>query len=402
MNGISAEPTLSMRGLPDQQPEGFSLQWLALLSWELLYADGEIDHYRVHVPGCSPTWLIARCSARLVESGFRRIEHEFSIAPRLDPGWALMPLAVLHTPDGPLLVANDPGGKSLHEVADGSLSISLFLRLAIGAAHALSQAHGNGLLHRDIKPSNFIQGDDGFVRLTGFGVTVERQPGGPHSVSDSICGTLAYMSPEQARRVDRKADERSDLYSLGMTFYEWLTGQLPFEASDAVEWVYCHVARQPPSPRQFRDSIPMPLAQLILKLIAKNPADRYQNAFRLEMDLRECLAQWSEFQHIAAFEPALQRHLPQGNERRGLIARCEELQALHGVFSRVSHTGGCEMVLLSGSSGTGKTTLVRQLQQDLALHRVLFASGKFDQAQYNAPYASLAQALRSLIMRVLG
>ncbi|WP_080482120.1 trifunctional serine/threonine-protein kinase/ATP-binding protein/sensor histidine kinase [Pseudomonas syringae] len=402
MSGIRAEPTLSMRGLPDQQPEGFSLQWLALLSWEQLYADGEIDHYRVHVPGCSPTWLIARCSARLVESGFRRIEHEFSIAPRLDPGWALMPLAVLHTPDGPLLVANDPGGKSLHEVADGSLSISLFLRLAIGAAHALSQAHGNGLLHRDIKPSNFIQGDDGFVRLTGFGVTVERQPGGPHSVSDSICGTLAYMSPEQARRVDRQADERSDLYSLGMTFYEWLTGQLPFEASDAVEWVYCHVARQPPSPRQFRDSIPMPLAQLILKLIAKNPADRYQTAFRLEMDLRECLAQWSEFQHIAAFEPALQRDLPQGNERRGLIARCEELQALHAVFSRVSHTSSCEMVLLSGSSGTGKTTLVRQLQQDLALNRVLFASGKFDQAQYNAPYASLAQALRSLIMRVVG
>ncbi|HEX8594560.1 MAG TPA: AAA family ATPase [Pseudomonas sp.] len=402
MSGIIAEPTLSMRSLPDQQPEGFSPQWLALLSWERLYADGEIDHYRVRVPGCSPTWRVARCSERLIESGFRRIEHEFSIAPRLDPGWALMPLALLHTPDGPLLVSNDPGGKSLHEVADGSLTINHFLRLAIGAANAVSQAHGNGLLHRDIKPSNFIQGDDGLVRLTGFGVTVERHPDGPRSVSDSICGTLAYMSPEQARRVDRQADERSDLYSLGMTFYEWLAGQLPFEASDAVEWVYCHVARQPPSPRLFRDSIPPPLAQLILRMIAKNPADRYQSAFRLEMDLRECLAQWGEFQHIAEFEPALQHDFSRGSEGRGLIGRCEELQALHAAFSRVTRSSDCAMVLLSGNSGAGKTTLVRQLQQDLALNRVLFASGKFDQANYNTPYSSLAQALRSLIMRVVG
>lgn len=169
-----------------------------------------------------------------------------------------------------------------------------------------------------------------------------------------------------------------------------------------MEWVYCHVARQPPSPRQFRDSIPVPLAQLILQLIAKNPADRYQTACSLESDLRKCLAQWREFQHISAFEPAGRDHRHQGNEQQVLLAMPVEHQALHAAFARVAQTGLCELMLLSGQAGAGKSTLVRQLHQDLTLSRVLFASGKFDQSVHNRPYASLAQALRSLIMRVLG
>jgi predicted ATPase/signal transduction histidine kinase len=402
MSGIRAEPSFSLRVLADQQDQGFSPQWLALLTWQLLFVDGEIDRYRVHVPGCSRQWLIARSSSVIVDNGFRRLEHEFSLAPGLGPTWALLPLAMLHTAEGPLLISNDPGGRPLHQLADGTLSIARFLRIAVGAAHALGQAHGAGLLHRDIKPCHFIQGSDGVVLLTGFGVSVLRRPGELPKGPDSICGTLAYMSPEQARRVDRHADERSDLYALGMTLYEWLTGQLPFEASDAVEWVYCHVARQPPSPRQFRESIPLPLAELILKLIAKNPADRYQSAFSLETDLRDYLAQWNEYQHISAFEPACRDQPSPGRERTVLLARAVQTQALNAAFSRVVQTGACEVVLLSGQAGTGKSTLVRQLHQDLALNRVLFASGKFDQSGHNTPYASLAQALRSLVMRVLG
>lgn len=400
MNGISAEPITSIRVMADRQVEGYTAQWLKLLSWELLFVDGEVDRYRAHVPGCARRWLISRASAGLLERGLRRIEQQYLLAPLLDPDWALPPVAVLHTPEGPLLICDDPGGQSLDEVADGSLSIDGFLRLAISASHALARAHGKGLLHRDIKPGNLIRGADGKVRLTGFGLSIGA--GDAALIDDAICATLAYMSPEQARRVERQADERSDLYSLGMTFYEWITGRLPFHASDAVEWVYCHVARQPPSPQQFRASIPAPLARLILDLIAKNPADRYQSAASLEADLRECLAQWNQFQHIATFEPACRDTRPQASEYKVLVPRPVESQALQAAFSRVAQCGRCEVVLLSGQTGAGKSTLVRQLHQDLALTRVWFASGKFDPNRPNMPYASLAQALRSLVMRVIG
>jgi len=396
MSGIKAEPIASIRVMADRQVEGYTPQWLTLLSWELLFVDGEVDRYRAHVPGCARRWLITRASAGLLERGLRRIEHEYLLAPLLEPDWSVPPVAVLHTPEGPLLICDDPGGQSLDQVADGALSIDAFLRLAIGAAHALARAHGKGLVHCDIKPCSLIQGPDGKVRLTGFGVSPATGEG---PGADSICATLAYMAPEQARRVGRQADERSDLYALGMTFYEWLTGRLPFEAGDAVEWVYCHVARQPPSPQQFRSSIPAPLARVILDLIAKNPADRYQSASRLEADLRECLAQWSEFQHIATFEPACRDVSARGAESSALFLRPEENQALRAAFARVAQSGQCELVLLSGEAGVGKSTLVRQLHQDLALSQVVFASGKFDP---DSPYASLAQALRSLVMRVLG
>jgi len=400
MNGISAEPIASIRVMADRQVEGYTPQWLELLSWELLFVDGEVDRYRAHVPGCARRWLISRASTGLMEHGLRRIEHQYLLAPLLEPDWAVPPVAVLHTPEGPLLICDDPGGQSLDELADGSLSIDGFLRLAIGAAHALACAHGKGLLHRDIKPCNMIRGADGKVRLIGFGLVLGT--GDAAAIDDAICATLAYMSPEQARRVERQADQRSDLYSLGMTFYELITGRLPFDASDAVEWVYCHVARQPVSPQQFRASIPAPLARLILDLIAKNPADRYQTALNLEADLRECLAQWNQFQHIAAFEPACRDAGSQAAEYKVLVPRPVESRALQAAFSRVAQSGACEVVLVSGQAGAGKSTLVRQLHQSLALSQVMFTSGKFDPSLPSTPYASLAQALRSLVMRIVG
>ncbi len=268
-----------------------------------MYRDGDLDHYRVSLPGSDETWRTVRPVSPSAGSALGRVEHEFSLADKLLPEWSLHPLALLQTSDGLLLVLSDPGGVPLHDPAQEGLGVQRFLELAIGAAAALGQAHGNGLLHRDIKPCNLVEGADGIVRLTGFGLSLELGHGEHAAVSDSICGTLAYMSPEQARRVERQADQRSDLYSLGMTFYEWLTGQLPFDATDAVEWVYSHVARQPPPLSQFRGDIPTPLATLVLKLVAKNPAERYQRATGLEADLRECLAQWRQFQDIPDFEP---------------------------------------------------------------------------------------------------
>lgn len=178
------------------------------------------------------------------------------------------------------------------------LPIERFIQRAMAAAAALAGVHEAGLLHRDVRPDNLIEDADGAMRLSGLGLDVDVHPALPLPAPDPVYSSLAYMAPEQARRVERQADQRSDLYALGMTFYEWLAGRLPFTATDALEWVYCHVARIPSPLSQHRGDIPAPLADLVHRLIAKNPDDRYQSAVGLHRDLTEMLRQWQQLGDI--------------------------------------------------------------------------------------------------------
>jgi signal transduction histidine kinase len=178
------------------------------------------------------------------------------------------------------------------------LPIERFIQRAMAAAAALAGVHEAGLLHRDIRPDNLIEDANGAIQLSGLGLSVDVHAESALQASEPVFSSLAYMAPEQARRVQRQADQRSDLYALGMTFYEWLAGRLPFSASDAVEWVYCHVARIPPPLTQHRGDIPAPLADLVHRLIAKNPDDRYQSAAGLQRDLGEMLRQWQRLGDI--------------------------------------------------------------------------------------------------------
>ena len=166
------------------------------------------------------------------------------------------------------------------------------LRVAIGVTKALGQAHRQGLIHKDIKPANVLVDGDDNVWLTGFGIASrlprERQAPAPPEI---IAGTLAYMAPEQTGRMNRSIDTRSDLYSLGATLYQMLTGHLPFDAADPLEWVHCHIARQPTPPRDCA-AVPEPLSAIAMKLLAKSAEERYQTAAGLEADLQHCLAEW--------------------------------------------------------------------------------------------------------------
>ena len=181
------------------------------------------------------------------------------------------------------------------------LDLTRFLRIAIGLAKALGQVHRHGLIHKDIKPANVLVDDAGNVWLTGFGIASrlprERQAPAPPEI---IAGTLAYMAPEQTGRMNRSIDARSDLYSLGVTLYQMLTGALPFTAADPLEWVHCHIARQPAPPGD-RAAVPEPLSAIIMKLLAKNAEERYQTASGLEADLRRCLAEWQSHGRIDPF-----------------------------------------------------------------------------------------------------
>lgn len=397
--------------LPNQPPQAlvttrravadYNQQWLQQLDWALLLVDGEVARYRVRSPDAVREWLVVRPAAAATENVFRRIQHEYAMRESLDPVWAVVPVALLSSADGPLLILDESGGRSLNECARETLSISVFLRLAIGATQALARAHACGLLHHDIKPCNFIEGEDGLVRLTAFALSTHPDCPQPEVV-DTISGSLAYMSPEQAGRVNNLVDQRSDLYSLGVTFYELLTRRLPFDGDDPVEWLHQHLARQPVAPEHYRDDIPQPLSAVILKLLAKSPTVRYACAKDLEDDLRLCLVQWNEFQHIRPFEPGKDGR---GGARlfpSGLIARESQLAELHRCIARVSSTGMGETALICGQTGTGKSALVRQLHRDLGGSRMMFATGKFDQSRTTTPYAALSLALRALLLRVLG
>src|SRR6202021_1552019 len=207
--------------------------------------------YRGHQGGhASPVLVLALSAEHPSPQSLRRLEHEYSLAAELEPAWAAKPLALSRHEGRTILVLKDPGGEPLDLVLVRNqgkpLDLTRVLRIAIGLTAALGQVHRRGLIHKDIKPANVLGGGDGTVWLTGFGIASrlprESQAPAPPGI---IVGTLAYMAPEQTGRMNRSIDARSDLYSLGVTLYQMLTGILPFFATDPLEWVHCHIARQP-------------------------------------------------------------------------------------------------------------------------------------------------------------
>src|SRR6266540_2419602 len=216
-----------------------------------------------------------------------------------------------------------------------------------------------------------------------------------------IEGSLPYMSPEQTGRMNRALDSRSDLYSLGVTFYQMLTGRLPFEASDPLEWIHCHVARAPPSPAQIIPGLPEAVVRIVMKLLAKMAEDRYQTARGLVHDLERCREQWRERRRVDPF-PLAARDVPDRLQiPQRLYGREGQVAELLRAFEHVADTGASELVLVSGYSGIGKSSLVHELVKPILGRRGLFAAGKFDQYKRDVPYSTIVQAFRGLVLDLL-
>ncbi|WP_426426264.1 trifunctional serine/threonine-protein kinase/ATP-binding protein/sensor histidine kinase [Bradyrhizobium genosp. A] len=332
-----------------------------------------------------------------------RFTHYHDLKDELDDAWAVRPLELVRERGQTMLLLEDTGGEPLVRLLGAPMDVGGFLRLAIGIAGALGKAHRRGLVHKDLKPDHILVNcTDGQVRLTGFGIASrllrERQA---LESPETIAGTLAYMAPEQTGRMNRSMDSRSDLYSLGITFYQMLTGSLPFMASDPMEWIHCHIARQPLPPSERLDNIPAPVSAIIMKLLAKTAEERYQTATGVESDLRRCLAAWEAPHRIDDF--TLGRHdvpdrllIPEK-----LYGRAREVETLLTVFDRIVEGGAPELVLVSGYSGIGKSSVVNELHKVLVPPRGLFASGKFDQYKRDIPYSTLVQAFQSLVRPLL-
>jgi PAS domain S-box-containing protein len=334
----------------------------------------------------------------------RRLQEEYALQSELDSAYVVRSLSTGQDHCRPMVILEDPLGTPLDLLLNGAMDVAQFLRLAIRVAAALGHVHSRGLVHKDIKPANILVNDGrDQAWLMGLGMASrlprERQSS---QVSEYLVGTLAYMAPEQTGRMNRSIDSRSDLYSLGVTFYEMLTGTLPFTASDPMEWVHCHIARQPTPPCEKVSGVPPAVSAIVMKLLAKTAEERYQTAAGVESDLRRCLAEW-ETQHRIDEFPLGEHDTP---DRllipEKLYGRESEIGALLTAFDRVVAGGKPELTLVSGYSGVGKSSVVNELQKSLVPPRGLFASGKFDQYKRDIPYATLAQAFQSLVQRLLG
>src|ERR1700687_1807175 len=364
--------------------------------------EGDIGLYRGSGNGLAPILLVAAEETSL--GCVERLEHEYALKAELDADWAARPVARTHDNGRMTLVLEDPGGAPVDRLLGRPLHVSHFLRIAIPLAGALRRVHERGLIHKDIKPANIlVDAASGGVWLTGFGIASrlprEHQAPAPPEV---IAGTLAYMAPEQSGRMNRSADSRSDLYALGVTFYEMLTGTLPFTAADPMEWVHCHIARQPMPPSEQVAGVPGPLSAIVMKLLAKTAEERYQTAAGVEADLRRSLAEWESHGRIDPFRLGADDVSDRLLIPEKLYGREREIDALIAVFDKVVAQDTTELVLVSGYSGVGKSSVVNELHKGPVPSRGLFASGKFDQYKRDIPYATLAQAFQSLIRSLLG
>jgi PAS domain S-box-containing protein len=332
-----------------------------------------------------------------------RLAHEYALKDQLDSAWAARPLGLERDRGRPVLLLEDPGGEPLERLVSERMEIGRFLQLAIGVATALGKIHQRGIVHRDVKPAHILVNcADGQVRFTGFGLasrlTHERRaPAAP----DFIVGTLPYMAPEQTGWMNRSIDFRSDLYSLGVTFYQMLTGSLPFLAMHPMEWVHCHIARKPLPPSERVNAVPAALSAIVLKLLAKSPEQRYQSAAGLEHDLRRCLGEWEtrgcieEFR-LGQYDTPDRLLIPEK-----LYGRESEIETLLAAFDGIIKSGAPRLMLVSGESGSGKSSVVNELHRILALSQGLFASGKFDRYKRDIPYATLVQAFQGLVRSLL-
>ena len=318
------------------------------------------------------------------------IIHEHEISRNLEIDGVLRPLELVACESGSALIMENTNCLPLRKLMDQArLDLLDSLKVAVSLTSTLKEVHQQGIIHKMINPLNiFVDPALGTVKLTCFG-----------QASRLSREKLPYISPEQSGRMNHPLDYRSDFYSLGATLYELFTGKVPFESREDIEIIHGHIARQPLSLDKIEPQVPKILSRLVLKLMGKRTDERYQVHSALLNDLLICVKQLENHGHISEF-PLAQLDIPKELQiAPGLYGREDEIAELETVLERVSQ-GGTEMVLVSGTAGVGKTSLVGEIQRSIAQKNSFFISGKFDQLRHNIPYSALIQGLRKLIREV--
>ena len=332
-----------------------------------------------------------------------QFRNQYTIAKNLDLPGIVKPLALETHGNGYALVMPSDGYISLGEWRQREFSMVDFLTTAIQLAEILHGLYQNRVIHKDIKPANIlIHPQTKQVKLIDFSIS-SLLPKETLQISNPnvLEGTLAYISPEHTGRMNRGIDYRTDFYSLGVTFYELLTGELPFQSDDPLELVHCHIAKLPIFPKTGRQENPQILSNLVMKLMAKNAEDRYQSALGLKHDLEQCLKQWKEAGEIEPFELGERDRSDRFTIPEKLYGRGTEVETLLNTFERVA-AGSTELMLVAGFSGIGKTAVVNEVHKPIVRQRGYFIKGKFDQFNRNIPFSAFVQAFRDLMGQLLG
>ncbi|MEO1399737.1 MAG: AAA family ATPase [Cyanobacteria bacterium J06635_1] len=375
---------------------------------ELIYAGTRSLIYRgIRQVDGRPVVLKTLAATYPTLGAIANLKHEYEVLSGLNIPDIIKPIEWKSPTASPVLVLEDFQGLSLREwiQQQRELSLSAFLPVALKLARVLDQLHQAQLIHRDIKPSNIlIDPVTEGIKLIDFGLasklTQTAQVLNNQPNHRTVAGTYAYMSPEQTGRMNRTVDYRTDLYSLGITFYEMLTGQLPFQATDPMAWVHSHIAKAPTPLQDITPEIPETIAQIVAKLLAKTAEDRYQQAQGLYVDLQICFDQLNTLGAIAPFAIGARDRSGQFQLPQILYGRASEILTLMSTFDRISQ-GAVELTLVSGYSGIGKSALVHEIHKPVVRQRGYFIAGKFDQLRRNVPYESVIQAFQDLVRQLL-
>ena len=360
-----------------------------------------------------------------------QFRNQYTIAKNLDLSGIVKPLALENYRNGYVLVMEDEGCVSLKQeignrggMGRSANSLKEFLNIAIQIVQTLEGLSRNRIIHKDIKPDNIlIHPETKQVKLIDFSIASLLPRENQEIQNPNVLeGTLAYMSPEQTGRMNRGIDYRTDFYSLGVTFYELLTGQLPFQSTDPIELVHCHIARIPTGPIELAPTIPQMVNDIVMKLMAKTAEERYQSAFGLRLDLETCLQQYSEKGSISPFPLGERDMCDRFVIPEKLYGREAEVATLLAAFDRVAGRdgeigettpskihpplskegqGGVELMLVAGFSGIGKTAVVNEVHKPIVCQRGYFIKGKFDQFKRNIPFWAWVQAFQNLMRQLL-
>ncbi|MEG4588712.1 AAA family ATPase [Microcoleus sp. MOSTC5] len=364
--------------------------------------------------------------------------NQYTIAKNLNLPGIIQTYSLEAYQNGYALIVEDFGGISLKEwTGKGKTVPSLveFFQIAIDLCNTLDILCRQRIIHKDIKPANIlINPETKQVKLIDFSIASLLPRETQTLMNPNVLeGTLSYLSPEQTGRMNRGLDYRTDFYSLGVTFYELLTGKLPFQSSDPMELLHCHIAKQPPSVREINPKIPLVLSEIVSKLMAKNAENRYQSALGPKADLETCLQQLNETGKIESFAIGRRDVCDRFIIPEKLYGRETEVAQLLAAFDRVanpskfrfpeepgneinegkedspltkngwgeSNLSRREMMLVAGFSGIGKTVVVNEVHKPIVRQRGYFIKGKYDQFKRNIPFSAFVQAFRELMEQLL-
>ncbi|RUS93814.1 AAA family ATPase [Trichormus variabilis] len=336
-------------------------------------------------------------------SELTQYKQEYEIISLLNDNNIIKTYNLLRYQNSLVIVLEDFGGQSLKILTSKhQFTLEEFLTIAIKITESLAAIHTANIIHKDINPSNIVYNPKTEqLKIIDFGISTRLfQENQTVDNINQLEGTLAYIAPEQTGRMNRSIDYRVDFYSLGVTFYELLTNQLPFVTDNPIELVHSHIAQQPQRPHELISSIPVPISNIVMKLLAKTPEERYQSAWGIKADLETCLQQLKTTGKIAHFSLGNQDISDKFYITQKLYGREQEINQLLTTFERVSQ-GKSEIILVTGYSGIGKSALVNEIHKPITQQRGYFVNGKFDQLQRDIPYTAITQALQGLIRQLL-